>query len=223
MVEELGMLNIVLPLRKCKKLNNQLRNTGLDKRILGLIQEFEVRWNTDLDLLKSIDNNWIQINEALPDGDPNKLTASLTAEERLPYSSSCVPQHNATEGRSISINLCNFQTSGNVNQAHNNQSTSTEVVLTDGTSDKGNAKKHTGQRTSARRAELEETIAEEDCQFVTLDIRNPECEDPGSSEGFTLGAESNWTDRSVLENDGDSVHEGEGYTFTFPDSTGKMC
>lgn len=60
---ELEVMKIADLVEKCKKLVTSPKTTNLDVLIDGhLAQEFEVRWNTHVDMLMSIDKNWTQVN-----------------------------------------------------------------------------------------------------------------------------------------------------------------
>ncbi len=59
--DELNVLNVFLLVENCKKLVTHLRATGLDAATTHLKQEFEVRWNTHVEMLNSIDRNWTEV------------------------------------------------------------------------------------------------------------------------------------------------------------------
>lgn len=63
---ELQVMNIIQLVNKCKKLVTYLKLSGLDTDIDGhLKQEFEVRWNTHVELLTSLDKNWDKVRSAI--------------------------------------------------------------------------------------------------------------------------------------------------------------
>ncbi|KAK3921608.1 Transposable element Hobo transposase [Frankliniella fusca] len=63
--DELNVVNVLQLVENCKKLVTYLRTTGLDEATTNLKQEFEVRWNTHVEMLNSVDRNWIEIKTAL--------------------------------------------------------------------------------------------------------------------------------------------------------------
>ena len=58
---ELGVLSIVSLVQNCKQLVTFLRTSGLDQTIPGLKREIEIRWNTHVEMLSSIDKNWTAV------------------------------------------------------------------------------------------------------------------------------------------------------------------
>lgn len=61
--EQLAVMEICDLVEKCKKLVTHLKTSGLDNSVgKHLTQEFEVRWNTHVDMLQSVDNNWTRVS-----------------------------------------------------------------------------------------------------------------------------------------------------------------
>ncbi|KAK3914485.1 Transposable element Hobo transposase [Frankliniella fusca] len=58
---ELNVVKVLHLVENCKKLVTYLRATDFDEATNNLKQEFEVWWNTHVEMLNSVDRNWIEV------------------------------------------------------------------------------------------------------------------------------------------------------------------